>query len=274
MKRKKGTRSHFYRKKNVERKQRQQAQIDPDNDLHGVLLPPQWHDVSNSTSRGIAAQYGKIEKGPNDVVQATRSVLLHEDKSWSVYVLGKKVSESCLILKDQPHQIASAHELSLIIKLVDDASLCPGNPEEQYAIPCRQRIRRGENISIDNSPIITQGNLYESTARKDDCELLIHRTALTGLYPAPQRCTSCNLFRRTLRVAMSRQKLSIDMHESDHTSTTSHTTFASLNPKDKDTRLRNLQQSLKVYIIVRYFYVIYRSPKAGCSIPNAVRVLL
>ncbi len=256
MKRKKGTRSNFYRKKNVERKQRQQAQIDPDNDLHdtsstsqvrlNVLLPPQWHDVSNSTSRGVAAQYGHMEMGPNDVIQATRSVLLHEDKSWSVYVLGKKVSESCLILKDQPPQIASAHELSLIIKLVYDASLCPGNPEEQYAILCRQRIRRGENISIDNSTIIIdQGMLYESTARKDDCELLIHRTAVTGLYPAPQRCTSCNSFRGTLRVAISRQKQSID-HEIDHTSTTSHTTFASLNPKDKDTRLRNLQQSLKV----------------------------
>ena len=187
-----------------------------------------------------------MEMGPNDVIQATRSVLLHEDKSWSVYVLGKKVSESCLILKDQPPQIASAHELSLIIKLVDDASLCPGNPEEQYAILCRQRIRRGENISIDNSTIINQGILYESTARKDDCELLIYRTAVTGLYLAPQRCTSCNSFRGTLRVAMSRQKQSID-HEIDHTSTTSHTTFASLNPKDKDTRLRNLQQSLKVY---------------------------
>ncbi len=71
---------------------------------------------------------------PNNVVQATRSVLLHEDKRWSVYVLGKKVSESCLILKDQPHQIASAHELSLIIKLVDDASLCPGNPEKHYLV--------------------------------------------------------------------------------------------------------------------------------------------
>ncbi len=100
-------------------------------------------------------------------------------------MLGKKVSESCFVLKDQPPQIASAHELSLIIKLVDEASLCPGNPEEQYTILCRQRIGRGENITIDNSLIINQGIPYESTARKDDCELLIS-PPVAGLYRTPQ----------------------------------------------------------------------------------------
>ncbi len=95
MKRKKGARSNFYRKKCVERKQHQQAQIDLDDDLRdtssnsqevhlNVLLPPQWHDFSDGKSQGVAAQYSKMEKGPNDVIQATRSVLLYEDKSWSV----------------------------------------------------------------------------------------------------------------------------------------------------------------------------------------------
>ncbi len=98
-----------------------------------------------------------------------------------LYVLGKAVPESCSVLKDQPPQITSAHELLL----VDEALLCPGNPEEQYAVLCRQRIGRGENICIENSPIIDQGMLYESTARKNDCELLIHHT-VAGLYPTPQ----------------------------------------------------------------------------------------
>ncbi len=155
-KRKKGARSNFTRRKNFERKERPQAQHLCDMSSNSqvrlnVVLPPQWQDLSESTSQSVA-QYGKMEKGPNGVIQATRSVMLQEDKSWSVYVLGKKVPESCSVLKDQPPQITSAHELLLIIKIVDEALLCPGNPEEQYAVLCRQRIGRGENVFIENSP--------------------------------------------------------------------------------------------------------------------------
>ncbi len=162
-------------------------------------------------------------------------------------MLGKNliVPESCSVLKYQHHQITSAHELLRIIKIVDEASAhCAQvhNPEEQYAVLCRQRIGRGEHICIETSPIIDQGMLYESTVRKNDCELLI----VAGQYPTPQRCTTCRSFRGTLRAALSRQKQSID-HGIDHTSITIHTSFASLNPEDKDTRrLRNLQQRVLV----------------------------
>ena len=180
-----------------------------------------------------------MENGPYSVIIVTRSVVVNEDKSWSVYVFRKKVPDSCYILQGHPPQISGNDELLLIIGRVDEASLCPGNPERQFIELCHKRSGRDDNIS---TPLVVdiEGKQFENTVRKKDCELLITHT---GRYPTPQCCNSCSAFRGKLRAVLSRQRRNIDR---DHTSANSDTSFVNLTPEDKGIRLRNLQQSWKV----------------------------
>lgn len=175
----------------------------------------------------------------------TKSVVLKPDGSWSVYVGKREVPKACNILSQFSSPLLSNSELLSLIKYIDRATICPGNPEEKFVTICQMRggsIKgargNGDTIAfVDNSSVVdSTGKGYSCTVRRVDCDVICEHT---GQYPL--RCKECQTFRSTLRASVSRQKG--DSH--DHTSAGSHTHYCILTPAEKDERLRNLHYSLQ-----------------------------
>ena len=161
----------------------------------------------------------------------TKSVILKPDSSWSIYVGDKEVPKACSILSQFSSPLSSNSELSSLIKDIDQATICPGNPEEKFITICHMhggRIKaawgnRDTIAFVDNSPVVdSTGKGYSCTVRRVDCNVICEHT---GQYP--QHCKACQTFRSTLRASVSRQKG--DSH--DHTSADSHTRYC-LPPVD------------------------------------------
>ena len=203
-------------------------------DLISIPLPDQWKMVSDSTD----VQYSQLKSDPSGVHLVVASVVVRADLSWSVHLRGAKVPASCKVLSGVPPIITTS---SLVAKLVQDvnrAVICPGSPEDEFIDVCEKRggTMKGQRGSgdtvafVDKHPVIdSRGHSHPCTVRRVDCDLLCEPC---GQYPL--RCRSCQLFRSTLRSSVSR------LNESDQTSATSHASFKSLSPSDKDQRLRNL----------------------------------
>ena len=242
--RKKGSRSHFDRRKNDERHRQEANKENTGTSEHVVAtsslnltLPKQWQVVGNS-------HYCKMEIGCNRQCEVTRSLIVDSDHTWIAYVGSKKIPETCSVLSQfsPPTCISTSDDLLRLIKVIDEATLCPGNPDEKFITICQARGGKlkgaggaGDVAFIDASPVVdTTGKVYDCTVRRIDCELLCERS---GQYPL--RCNSCQPYRSTLRSAVSRQKV-------DSTSASSHTPYSRLTLAEKDERMRNLQQAVKL----------------------------
>ena len=138
-------------------------------------------------------------------------------------------------------------KLSDMIKAIDNADLCPGNPDEKFISAAKDKgeIVRGARgtgdviASIDNSVVRDHsGKQYQCIVRRVDCDLLCEKSS-----QYPLRCKSCQSFRSTLRSMISRQSNERD----SRTSASSHTRYmyCDLTPAEKDKRLKNLHQALK-----------------------------
>lgn len=88
-----------------------------------------------------------------------------------------------------------------------------------------------------NSVIDPKGRTQLCIVRRVDCDVLCKRVSS---FPLP--CQSCHSFRSTLRSSVSRQRSSQD----DRTNASSRTKYACLSSEEKDERMKNLHQSLKV----------------------------
>ena len=132
--------------------------------------------------------------------------------------------------------ISTSDDLLRLIKAIDEATLCPGNPDEKFITICQARGGKLKGAGgardvafIDDSPVVdTTGKAYDCTVRRVDCELLCEHS---GQYPL--RCNSYQPYRSTLHSAVSRQKV-------DSTSASSHAPYSSLTLAEKDERMRNL----------------------------------
>ena len=248
-KRKKSARQKFYRLKNDERR-RQQTSKDDANPSTGddrndqslaltadtSMLPKHWQKLGNG-------KYCKVEEGVNGLGQVTMSLVIEPDRSVSAFVAGKKVPSSSNVLTCL--HCSNEHEVLGAIKAIDNAVLCPGNPEEKFVSVCRKRggSVRGQRGSGDVIAVVEDvvvegpdGEQYSSTVRKVDCSVLCPK-----LKKYPVRCKACQLFRSTLRAMVTRQA-----GQADHTSTSSHTRYKDLHPSEKDERLKNLRSALTV----------------------------
>ena len=244
--RKKNARARFDRRKNDERR-RQQANkentqpskstdVIPDSSL---LLPRHWQKLSET-------QYCKVEEGSNGLGEVTASVIIDSDRTWNAYVGDKKVPDTCTVLAKFRSSPLTEDKLTDVIKAIDSASLCPGNPDEKFVSVCKDkggavRGARGNGdiiASIDNSTVVDHsGKAYQCTVRRVDCDVLCEKSS-----QYPLRCQSCQAFRSTLRSMVSRRS-----NESDsHTSVSSHTRYRDLTSGDKDERMKNLHRALKV----------------------------
>ena len=157
-----------------------------------------------------------MEEGLGEV---TASVILDSDHTWNTYVGDKKVSDTCNVLARFRSSPLTDDKLSdNMIKVIDNAVLCPGNPDEKFVSACKDKggsVRgawgNGDVItSIDNSVVTDHsGKQYQCTVRRVDCDMLCERSS-----QYPLHCKSCQPFRSTLRSLISRQSNESDSHTS------------------------------------------------------------
>ena len=141
--RKKNARSRFDRRKNDERR-RQQANkenisvLPPPKSTTGIipdsilLLPKHWQKLSDT-------QYCKVEEGSNGLGEVTASVILDSDRTWNANVGDKKVPDTCDVLARFRSFPLTDDKLSDMIKAIDNAVLCPGNPDEKFVSACKDK---------------------------------------------------------------------------------------------------------------------------------------
>ena len=188
-----------------------------------------------------------MEEGSSGLGEVTASVILDSDGTWNAYVGDRKVPDTCgFLARFRSSPPLTDDKLSDLIKAIDNAVLCPGNPEEKFVTACKNKggSVKGERGNgdvvafIDNSLVTDHsGKQYQCTVRRVDCDMLCERSS-----QYPLRCKSCQTFRSTLRSLVSRQS-----NESDsHTSASSHTRYCDLTPAEKDERMKNIHRTLKV----------------------------
>ena len=250
-KRRKALRTRFSRRKQDERRERQankenvrtlkHATGKQDN-LAAPTLPQKWKEMSTSTN----TQYFKLENTTSEMCQVTASLILNSEQSFSVYVCGKKVPESSSLLMKFPSLMSSSKDLFDIITAVDRAVRCPGNHEERFVTLCQQRggeMKGGRGnrdviAYIDTCPVIdSKGQSYPRTIRRVDCDLVCEAVG-----SQPVRCRVCQSYRSTLRSILYRQR----DKSYDSTAASSHTSYSHLTPSEKDKRMRNLHQNLRL----------------------------
>ena len=247
-KRKKGARRCFDRQKNNER-HRQQAskeniRLHPPPTCTSVIacssqmLPHHWQKLSGT-------HYCKVEESSNGLGEVTRSVVLDSDFKWYAYVSDKKVPATCEVFA----RISPLTEDKLldIITAINNAFLCPGNPDERFVLAIMEKGgsmkgARGNGdmiVFVDHCSVTDDcGKQYQSTVRRVDCELLCERSSQHPL----RRCRLCQSFWSTLRSLATRQSTRSDRH----TSASSHIWYRDLTSAEKDDRMKNLHRALKV----------------------------
>ena len=100
-----------------------------------------------------------MEEGLGEV---TASVIIDSDHTWNAYVGDKKVPDTCAVLARFRSSPLTDDKLTDVIKAIDSADLCPGNPDEKFISACKDKggIVRGARgngdiiTSIDNSAVI------------------------------------------------------------------------------------------------------------------------
>lgn len=266
--RKKGARSNFYRRKNDERHRQATSKENPPPSvrkyanrisvrnplrplqlasctfenlkLETISTPDSWKVFSDSTR----VEYYQLKSTQNGMLHVATNVIIHTDLSWNVIYRGMKVSATCNILTEFPQTITDSRTVQRLLERVDQAVICPGNPEDVFVAVCKKRggtIKgqrgHGDTVAfIDESPVTdSKGQSHPQTVRRVDCDILCEPS---NEHPLP--CQSCRAFRSTLRSAACR------INTVDRTAASSHASYASLSPKEKDKRLQNVHQSLRL----------------------------
>ena len=254
--RKKGARRNFFRVKNCERKRQeanleQRRKCDAEKENQGALtfedlkkdmikidVPDQWVMFSSECN----IQWSKIDITHNGLREPVISVLLQHDFSWRVHAYGKIVPQNSAILSIYSPALQSPDIMKNLIERLHRAKLCPGNPDEHFVTLCEKKGgtidgNRGPVAYIDKVPVMgSDGQNYPCTVRRVECELLCQRSS-----DNPARCQYCQSHRPVLRKAISRNS-----NSSASTAASSHTNYIHLTPAEKNERMRNLQQSLKI----------------------------
>ena len=197
--------------------------------MASVSLPERWQAFPDD---GVV-QWSRMEIGHGGVLQPTASVLLTHNPSWSVHIYGKKVPATCQLLNCWvPSLISSPTIISNLLCCVHQAAVCPGNADEDFVAVHEKwggTMKKGGDIIayLDN----TSPDGHRSVRRVEFDVIYDHLSHCV-------RCQSCQSFRSTLQSAM---------HRSWHNNTalSSHTKYIHLTPDEKNTRMKNLHQSLR-----------------------------
>ena len=200
-----------------------------------VDLPSAW-TLSESQQDG-SLLYCMLRSDPPMVI---RSVTVSSDLHGYAHVLNKVVPRSNSVIQTLPVKVSSAESSPLqILKAIQSAKLCPGNPEEQFVHLFEQKlcIRSSYNSAyLDNKGEIVVGNTkYHKTVRKSDCEMICspHTSSF-------QHSPHCSKFHSQLFVERNRESKKSKVIRTKHDS---HVNYRCLTSSEKDERMRHLENA-------------------------------
>ncbi len=96
-------------------------------------LPKHWQ-VHATDDKSM--QYIKINPRIGEMCQVSSSVALHQNGTWTAFFMGEKIPPSNAVLATFPQNITPSTLQSLILS-IDNAVLCPGNPDEDFVSVCK-----------------------------------------------------------------------------------------------------------------------------------------
>ena len=102
--------------------------------LSQCTLPNHWqaHTTDDRT------QYIKIGPSIGEMCQVSSSIAIHQDGTWISFFMGKEILPSNELLTIFP-QIITPSTLQSLIVAIDNAFLCPGNPDKNLIGICKGR---------------------------------------------------------------------------------------------------------------------------------------
>lgn len=126
---------------------------------------------------------------------------IKEDFTWELLIHGCKVKCENL-LSSFPDKLTHSNQVLDLVHLLDNATICPGNPDKKFVEMVSSRRKRrvesksGEVVAnvIEGYNVYSDGREFNCTVRTTSCTMLINGT----------RCSSCRKFRAQLRSMHSR----------------------------------------------------------------------
>ena len=161
----------------------------------------------------------------------THEVCVREDFTWSVSIHGKNLQHiPNAPLSDIP-SILTSPDLHKLICTLDVATICPGNPDDQYApmVTAHKDVfmsAKGEEMARLETgfPVTLNGDVYYRTIRTTQCSLLVGQG----------KCSACKTYRPRLRAMWSRWSKKVSV-------LAKYTNNRYLNTPQKKRKLEQLQ---------------------------------
>ena len=159
--------------------------------LHESLLLTDLCGRTDKSSLPANVLLVKIKDTSSTCPIITHSLRVEGDLSWSLTVHGVQVgSSSCSALSSIPSNL-NTESFHLILSTIDHASGCPGHPDNQLITIFNAKKRScSVKISVASyhdtyAPVNIDGDIYSSTVRCSNCEVLVVRG----------KCPSCVRYR-------------------------------------------------------------------------------
>lgn len=155
------------------------------------------------------------------------SLLIEQDLTWRVFVLGHKVEKQAnTLLCDIPHHLDTASFVELY-SILDSATVCSGCPQSRYVDMARSR--GGKFLSGNNQPTALLEASPFTTIRRVDCHLLANDL----------KCIKCKNYESTLRTLYSRW---VHKKNSSPKPVSKFTNNRYLDATQKDYKLQSLRE--------------------------------
>ena len=147
-------------------------------------------------------QLCKLNSLPSTSCQILRITLCVQDNlKWTVFIHGKKLHQISNTPLSGISSTQSPLSLQKLISILDEACICPGNPDDQF-LPMAT-AHKGVFVSGSGEEkerlekdfqVILNGDVYHKTIRTTTCSLFVSQG----------KCNSCKLYRPQLRAMCSR----------------------------------------------------------------------
>ena len=189
-----------------------------------------------------------MEEGSNGLGEVTASVILDSDLTWTAYVGDKKVPDTCNVLARFQSSPLTDDKLSDMIKAIDNAVLCPGNPDEKFVSACKDKggCVRGARGNGDVVAFIDKSSVTDHSGNQYQCTVRGGGGWIVTCYVrdlASTHYAANHVSRQDQRFA---HRSLVKVMSDSHTSASSHTRYRDLTPAEKDKRMKNLHRALKV----------------------------
>ena len=199
-----------------------------------ISVPSNWSSQIPNDMNGLLFCRISQQAGPSTApLKITHCLQIHDDLSWSVFVHNHSLDKSkCSALQSFPHTINS-DVLSELFSKIENLSICAGHTDIHFVKMVS--AKKGKIISpdgkiaayVDNCTTEIGGEIYKSTVRTSDCELLCSSV----------KCPSCKAYRANLRAIYNRWA----KQSSDGSDTSSHTNDRYLNTPQKKAKIGALR---------------------------------